>query len=75
MNKSDPNDTRGLTDLLRVGWYREVRLKSDEGQAARYLLVARARLVSIRRDLENQVRCILTELGLLFPRAIGKQSN
>src|SRR5471030_838833 len=73
MNKSDPNDARGLAELVRVGWYREVRVKSDEGQAVRSLLVARARLVSIRRDLENQVRSLLKEVGLLFPRAIGGQ--
>jgi transposase len=33
--------------------------------------VARARLVGIRRDLENQIRSMLKEIGLLFPRAIG----
>jgi transposase len=73
MNKSDPNDARGLAELVRVGWYREVRVKSDVGQATRSLLVARARLVSIRRDLENQVRSLLKEVGLLFPRAIGRE--
>lgn len=32
-----------------------------------------ARLVGIRRDIENQVRSILKEYGLLFSRAIGLQ--
>jgi transposase len=73
MNKSDPNDARGLAGLIRVGWYREVRVKSDSSQAIRALLVARSRLVSIRRDLENQVRSLLKEVGLLFPRTIGGQ--
>jgi transposase len=73
MNKSDPNDARGLAELIRVGWYREVRVKSDASQVIRALLVARSRLVSIRRDLENQVRSLLKEVGLLFPRAIGGQ--
>ena len=73
MNKSDPNDARGLAELIRVGWYREVRVKSDDSQAVRSLLVARSRLVSIRRDLENQVRSLLKEIGLLFPRAIGSR--
>lgn len=73
MNKSDPNDARGLAELIRVGWYRAVRVKSDESQAVRSLLVARSRLVSIRRDLENQVRSLLKEVGLLFRRAIGRQ--
>jgi transposase len=72
MNKSDQNDARGLAELVRIGWYREVRVKSEESQAVRSLLVARARLVSIRRDLENQIRSLLKENGLLFPRAIGR---
>jgi transposase len=72
MNKSDPNDARGLAELIRVGWYREVRVKSRQ-PAVRSLLVARSRLVRIRRDLENQVRSLLKEIGLLFPRAIGGQ--
>ena len=73
MNTSDPNDARGLAELIRVGWYREVRVKRNLSQATRSVLVARARLVSIRRDLENQVRSLLKEIGLLFPRAIGGQ--
>jgi transposase len=28
MNKSDPNDARGLAELIRVGWCRKVRVKS-----------------------------------------------
>jgi transposase len=73
MNKSDQNDARGLAELVRVGWYREVRVKSEESQKIRAILVARARLVSMRRDIENQVRSLVKEYGLLFPRAIGQQ--
>jgi transposase len=73
MNKSDANDARGLAELVRVGWYREVKVKSTESQATRSLLVARSRLVAIRRDLENQVRSMLKEYGLQFGRSIGAQ--
>jgi transposase len=73
MNKSDQNDARGLAELVRVGWYREVKVKSEESQKVRAILVARSRLVAIRRDIENQVRSLIREYGLLFPRAIGKQ--
>jgi transposase len=73
MNKSDENDARGLAELVRVGWYREVKVKSEESQQIRAMLVARSRLVSIRRDNENQVRSMIKEYGLLFPRAIGLQ--
>jgi transposase len=73
MNKSDQNDARGLAELVRVGWYREVKVKSEESQKIRAILVARARLVSMRRDIENQVRSLIKEYGLLFPRSIGQQ--
>src|SRR5579864_1225415 len=71
MNKSDQNDARGLAELVRVGWYREVKVKSEESQKIRAILVARSRLVSMRRDIENQVRSMLKEYGLVFSRAIG----
>jgi transposase len=35
MNKSDQNDARGLAELVRVGWYREVKVKSEESQKTR----------------------------------------
>ena len=73
MNKSDQNDARGLAELVRVGWYREVKVKSEESQKIRAILVARSRLVSMRRDIENQVRSLIKECGLLFPRAIGQR--
>jgi transposase len=40
-------------------------------RSARYS--SRDRLVSMRRDIENQVRSLIKEYGLLFPRAIGQQ--
>jgi transposase len=73
MNKSDQNDARGLAELVRVSWYREVKVKSEESQRIRAILVARSRLVGIRRDIENQVRSMIKEYGLLFRRAIGLQ--
>lgn len=72
-NKSDQNDARGLAELVRVGWYREVKVKSEESQKIRAILVARSRLVSMRRDIANPVRSLIKECGLLFPRAIGQQ--
>ena len=32
MNKSDQNDAQGLAELVRVGWYREVKVKSEEAK-------------------------------------------
>lgn len=73
MNKSDEHDARGLAELVRIGWYREVAVKSEASQQVRSLLIARSRLVTMRRDLENQIRSMLKECGLIFPRAIAAQ--
>jgi transposase len=59
MNKSDENDARGLAELVRIGWYREVAIKSEQSQQIRSLLVTRSRLVTMRRDIENQIRSML----------------
>jgi hypothetical protein len=48
MNKSDQKDARGLAELVRMGWYREIMVKSEESQRICAMLVARSRLVSIR---------------------------
>jgi transposase len=73
MNKSDENDARGLAKLVRIGWYREVAVKSEPSQQVRSILVTRSRLVTMRRDIENQIRSMLKEYGLLFGRSIGTQ--
>lgn len=71
MNKSDENDAGGLAELVRIGWYREVLVKSKTSQRVCSLLIARARLVTMQRDIENQVRSMLKEYGLIFPRSIA----
>src|SRR3546814_18417314 len=74
MNKSDENDARGLAELVRVGWYREVAVKSEESPTARSILVCRSRLVRVRRDLATPMRSMLKECGLHFPRAACRPS-
>jgi transposase len=59
MNKSDQNDARGLAELVRIGWYREVNVKSEESQRVRAILVARSRLVSIRSLSGNATPCLV----------------
>lgn len=73
MNKSDEHDARGLAELARIGWYREVSVKSEASQQIRSMLIARSRLVTMKRALENQVRLMLKECGLIFPRTIARQ--
>lgn len=65
INKSDRNDARGLAQIVRTGWYREVAVKSVDSQMVRTLITTRAQLVHMRVDLANQIRGVLKPFGLL----------
>ena len=51
---------------MQCGWHKEVLVKSLDSQAVKALLVSRALLVKIKRDLENQIRGLLKNLGLVI---------
>ena len=69
INKSDRNDAAGIARIMQCGWYREVRVKALDSHAVRALLSSRALLVQIKRDLENQIRGLLKNFGLVIGRA------
>jgi transposase len=72
LNKSDRNDARGLAQIVRTGWYREVAVKSFDSQLVRSLLTTRAQLVRMRVDLANQIRGILKPFGLIAGKGGGQ---
>jgi transposase len=72
LNKSDRNDARGLAQIVRTGWYREVIVKSFDSQLLRSLLTARAQLVRMRVDLANQIRGVLKPFGLIAGKGGGQ---
>src|SRR5580704_8731367 len=69
INKSDRNDAAGIARIMQTGWFKEVRVKDLDSHAVRALLASRALLVKIKRDLENQIRGLLKNLGLVIGRA------
>jgi transposase len=69
-NKTDRNDARGIAQILRTGWYREVHVKSLESQRLKTLLAVRKALLRRRIDLENEVRGLLKVYGLKLPPQI-----
>ncbi len=69
INKSDRNDAAGIARIMQTGWFKEVRVKDLDSHAVRALLASRALLVKIKRDIENQVRGLLKNLGLVIGRA------
>lgn len=60
-----------LHGSCETGWFRRVQVKSNESHRMRGLLNARALLVSMRRDLENQLRGLFKTFGLVIGRANG----
>ena len=66
INKSDRNDAVGIARIMQCGWYKEVRVKDLDSHAIKALLVSRALLVKIKRDIENQIRGLLKNLGLVI---------
>src|SRR6476646_8073764 len=69
INKSDRNDAVGIARIMQCGWYKEVHVKDIDSHSVRALLASRALLVKIKRDLENHVRGLLKNLGLVIGRA------
>ena len=69
INKSDRNDAAGIARIMQTGWFKEVRVKDLDSHYIKALLASRALLVKIKRDLENQVRGLLKNLGLVIGRA------
>ncbi len=71
IKKSDRNDAAGLARIMQCGWYKEVRVKRISCHEIRAVLNSRAMLVKVKRDLENQIRGLLKNHGLV----IGKVSR
>ncbi len=71
INKSDRNDAVGVARIMQCGWYKEVQVKSVSCHGVRAVLNSRALLVRIKRDLGNQIRGLLKNLGLVIGKAQG----
>ena len=71
INKSDRNDAAGIARIMQCGWYKEVQVKSVACHEIRAVLNSRAQLVKIKRDLENQIRGLLKNIGLIIGKAGG----
>src|SRR5215475_2483066 len=69
INKSDRNDAAGIARIMQTGWFKKVRVKDLDSHSVRALLASRALLVKIKRDLENQIRGLLKNVGLVIGRA------
>lgn len=71
VNKTDTNDAHGIAQVVRVGWYREVVVKSMDNHTLRAILSARAHLVAQTVTLSNTIRGLLKVFGLVVRKAKG----
>ena len=69
--KTDRNDAAGLAQIMRTGWFKEVRIKSRDSYQVRSALVAREMLVRTRVKIENEIRGLLRTFGVLFGKRVG----
>lgn len=64
VNKSDRNDARGIAQMMRVGLYKSVHVKTLTSQHDRMLLTSRQLLSDKLQDIENELRGTLRNFGL-----------
>jgi transposase len=62
--KTDRNDARGIAEMMRLGHYRPVHVKSMAAQAVRTTLAARMQLVASQLQIEGTIRGLLRLYGL-----------
>ena len=64
INKTDRNDARGIAQMMRVGLYRPVHVKTLRSQKLRMLLTHRKLLQAKAIAIENDLRSTLRNFGL-----------
>ena len=66
--KTHRNDARGMAQLMRMGWFRPVHVKTVSAQEIRALLTGRKLLLGKLRDVELGIRGLLRGFGLKVGR-------
>jgi transposase len=54
--KTDRNDARSIAQVMRIGWFSIVHVKSTGSQELRMLLANRKMLLTKQIDIENEIR-------------------
>ncbi|MER9451744.1 hypothetical protein [Mesorhizobium sp. M0254] len=68
--QTDRHDAAGLAQIVRTGWFKEVRIKSDDAYVVRALRSARDVLVGPRK-IESEIRGLLKTFGGTFGKKVG----
>lgn len=63
LNKTDRHDARGIAQMMRVGLFKPVHVKTPDSQRLRTVLAARQLLKAKLIDVNNAIRGFVRELG------------
>ncbi len=64
VNKSDPHDAEGLSQMARTGWFKAVRIKQEATHMDRARLKIREQLIDAHQAMAGQLRGLLKLFGL-----------
>ena len=74
-NKNDYNDALAIAEASRVPTIREVTPKTIDQQSMQALHRLREKAIGERTALNNQLRGLLAEFGIIFPQGLNKIRN
>ncbi|MFC3726475.1 IS110 family RNA-guided transposase [Neoaquamicrobium sediminum] len=63
LNKTDRHDARGIAQMMRVGLFKEVHVKTPTSRRLRAVLTARQLLRNKLQDVENEIRGLMRDFG------------
>lgn len=63
LNKTDRHDARGIAQMMRVGLFKPVHVKTLNSQRLRTVLTARQLLRNKLQDVENEIRGLIRNFG------------
>jgi transposase len=75
INKTDCNDTRGIAQMMRVGLFKPVHVKTLVAQEQRMLLTSRKLLQRKLLDLESDLRGTLRNFGLKVASSVAADTR
>jgi transposase len=64
VNKTDRNDARGISNIMRANLYKTVHVKTQQSQEWRMLLTSRHHLLNKLQDMDNHIRGELRNFGV-----------
>jgi len=73
--KTDRNDARGIAEMMRVGHYRPVHVKSAEARLIRTTLQARRQIVATLLQIQGSIRGLLECTASRLVRYIATAST